>query len=84
MYIAKNKNRDSLTRRNLIEELRRESEGVIGLAYMYAKGFEKLGIDITWESVEERIRVLQEVYNKGYEDGFVKGVQDHNEDNRRA
>lgn len=41
---------------------------------MYAREFEATGGDVTqrWETAEEQTAALQDIYNKGYEDGFYE------------
>ena len=62
------------TREKAIKELSKKSTGVLSLAVMYAECLERTGIDITkvWETVEDKQRDLQEVYNRGYEDGYMQ------------
>ena len=61
------------TREQILGELKRESTGVLCLALMYAQGYKKFGFDVTkvWGSLDEQNKRLQEVYNKGYEDGQI-------------
>ena len=56
----------------LLDELRKEPLSIIGLAAMYAKGFEKTGEDITkiYKTAQDQQAKFQEIYNKGYEDGY--------------
>jgi len=58
----------------LLGRLSQESSGLISLAYMYAVYFEKTGIDVTkvYENAQEQIAKWQEIYNKGYEDGYFE------------
>lgn len=59
---------------DILSKLRQESLSIIYLAYMYAKNFEETGFDVTtkWATMEEQNKILQQVYNKGYEDGLRK------------
>lgn len=60
------------SRERSIKELSKKSTGVLALAVTYAEFIEKTGIDLkrAWETVEEKQKDLQEIYNRGYEDGF--------------
>ena len=60
---------------SLISELRKESVSIICLALMYAKNFEETGEDLTQRliNVNQNADLLQRIYNKGYEDGMIKG-----------
>ena len=58
---------EDIRKEMILDELRKESVSVIELAVMYAKTLSEYGVDMTrWKDRE----TLQEVYNKGYEDGF--------------
>ena len=97
VIIAKIDKKSSLTRGegirklDLINELEKYNIGLLELALLYARNFEDFGEDITkkWETAEEQREKLQEIYNKGYEDGFYERrkrievrVQGHNKDDR--
>ena len=60
---------------DILGKLRKESSSIITLAYMYAKNFEETGADITqrWATMQEQNAILQQVYNRGYEEGLDKG-----------
>ena len=56
----------------LLDELRKESLSIISLAVMYAKGYKDTGEDVTkiYKTAEEQRAKFQEIYNKGFEDGY--------------
>ena len=58
----------------LLGRLAQESSDLISLAYMYAVYFEKTGMDVTktYENAEQQRAEWQEIYNKGYEDGYFE------------
>lgn len=58
----------------LLGRLSQESSSLISLAYMYAVYFEKTGMDVTkvYENAQEQKAKWQEIYNKGYEDGYFE------------
>ena len=58
----------------LLGRLSQESADLISLAYMYAVHFEKTGMDVTktYENAEQQRAKWQEIYNKGYEDGYFE------------
>ena len=54
----------------MLEELSKESDAVLTLAYMYAKGFKLCGEDIT-KSFTNAVcnnEFIENIYRKGYED----------------
>lgn len=55
-----------------INELKKKSTGVLALAVHYAENFERLGQDVVtaWKDAEQKEKELQEIYNRGYEDGY--------------
>ena len=59
----------------LIAQMREEPMSVLGLAMFYAKNFEKYGVDITekWITTQQQMAVLQQIFNRGYEEGLSKG-----------
>ena len=59
----------------LFAQMRGETLGVLCLALMYAKNFEALGVDVTEKIVtaEQQAAYLEKAYNKGYEEGLLKG-----------
>ena len=59
----------------LFAELRNESVSIICLAVVYAKNFEEIGEDVTkkWETVQQQTAILEKAYNKGFEEGVIKG-----------
>jgi len=59
----------------LLNELRNESFSVICLAYMYAKNFDAVGVDITEKIIDtdRQASVIEMVYQKAYEEGVLKG-----------
>ena len=59
----------------LIAELRQESVSVIGLAVMFARGFNQTGEDLIrgW-TIEQQARIIQSQYNAGYRAGYIDGV----------
>jgi len=65
---------DDVRKEELLNELRKESAGVVELACLYAKCFETLGVNVTetWDTARKQMKSLQEVYNAGYEDGFYE------------
>ena len=60
----------------MLDELRQESEGVICLAVMFAKGFEVTGEDITkaWQTAEQQMEIIQRNFNEGYRAGYIDGI----------
>lgn len=60
----------------MLDELRKESVGVICLAAMYAKGFEETGENITkaWQTAEQQMEIIQCNFNKGYKAGYIDGI----------
>lgn len=68
----------------LISELRKESVSIICLALMYAKNFEETEEDLTRRliNVNQNADLLQRIYNKGYEEGLIKGRELEREKNR--
>lgn len=61
----------------IISKMREESVSILCLALMYAKNFEETGEDLTrcLINVEKNADILQQVYNKGYAEGYRKGVE---------
>ena len=68
----------------LILKLREESVSIICLALMYAKNFEETGEDLTRRLINanQNAELLQRIYNKGYEEGLIKGRELEREKNR--
>lgn len=58
----------------LLIELSHESMGVVALAYVYAKNFERFGVDVTdkWITTEQQNTVLEAVYKKGVDDTIMR------------
>ena len=58
----------------LLREISEQSVGVIALAHVYAKNFERLGVDVTkaWVTTEQQTRVLEAVYKKGVDDTIFR------------
>ena len=59
-------------RRRLLQELEKKRTDILELSLVYAEMLELTTADITrrWKTAEEQYRVLQDIYNRGYEDGF--------------
>lgn len=59
-------------REKCIAELKTKSTGVLCLAVHYAENFERVGQDVVtaWKDAEQKAKELQEIYNRGYEDGY--------------
>ena len=72
---------ESERKADILSELSTRSSSVLNLALMYADMFEAFGIDLT-QPVD-----LQEVYNRGYEDGFYerqRRLQNSQQDDRQS
>ena len=54
----------------ILGELEKESESVVTLAYMYAKGFALIGEDVTkaWQTSAIQTDMLSRAYTKGWDD----------------
>jgi len=70
----------------ILEILRQESASLLALAHLYVKKFEETGSDITekWTVAMEQNEILQQIYNRGYEDGISKGKELERENIQRA
>ena len=55
---------------SIIAELRKQPDAVLTLAYMYAKGYDLVGEDVTsaWVNAYQNTQVIETAYRKGYED----------------
>ena len=60
----------------LLKELGNYSLSMLHLALGYAVRFEELGFDITerWETAERQAEVIQQIYERGYKDGYYAGI----------
>lgn len=56
----------------LWEEFEKQSEAVLTLAYMYARGYELTDEDITkeWTNAVQNNAIVERVYQKGYQDAL--------------
>ena len=72
-WVTDSENKDH--RKNLLNELRKESIAVLTLAYGYAKNFAETGVDITekWVTTEQQTQVLEQIYKRAYEEGLIRG-----------
>lgn len=54
----------------MLDELAKESEQMIGLAYLYAKTFQGYGEDITkaWDTAIQQASIVEKAYLNGYAD----------------
>ena len=66
-------------RAEMLEEFSKESDGVIALAYCYAKNFEQYGEDVTvrWKNVALQTDALNRAYAKGWEEGRLYEARNH-------
>ena len=57
-------------KKQMLETLSKESSTVLTLAYIYAKGFENFGEDVTtrWKTAALQTDALNRAYIKGFED----------------
>lgn len=57
-------------REKLLEEFDKQSDDVMALAYMYAKGYELAGEDVTkaWTNAIRNTQIIETAYRRGYED----------------
>ena len=57
-------------REKLLEEFDKQSDDVMTLAYMYAKGYELAGEDVTkaWTNAIRNTQIIETAYRRGYED----------------
>ena len=62
-------------KKDLLAQMQNESTSVLALAMFYAKGYEEYGVDITekWVTTQQQTAVLQQIFNKGYEQGIKRG-----------
>lgn len=60
------------SKERLIEELKKESDTVVSLAYMYARGYNLCGEDVTkaWTNAVNNNHLIETIYQRGYEDAF--------------
>lgn len=60
------------TKQKLWDEFQRQPDAVLALAYMYAKGYDLSGEDITkaWTNAITNNQLIEQVYRKGYEDAL--------------
>ena len=58
------------TREKLFAELEKQSDAFITLAYMYARGYDMVGEDITkaWTNAIRNNQIIEAAYKRGYED----------------
>jgi len=66
------------TREKLFAELDKQSDAFITLAYMYARGYDMVGADITkaWTNAIQNNHILETAYKRGYED-CLKDIEDN-------
>lgn len=59
-------------KQSLWAEFEKQSEAVLTLAYMYARGYDLAGEDVTkaWTNAVRNNQIIEEVYRKGYEDAL--------------
>ena len=62
-------------KQKLWEQLQTERDDILSLAYMYAKGYDLCGEDITtrWKNTVLQNDALNRAYVKGYQDGYKAG-----------
>ena len=58
------------TREKLFAEFEKQSDAFITLAYMYARGYDMVGEDITkaWTNAIRNNQIIEAAYKRGYED----------------
>ena len=64
-------------KKEMLEELEKESLSTICLACLYAKKFEETGMDITerWATAEQQTEIIQRFFYEGYEKGLIEGIE---------
>ena len=60
----------SEAKQRLLDDLSNESESVLALAWMYARGYKLSGADVTkeWTNAIQNNTIIEQVYRRGYED----------------
>ena len=60
------------TKEKLWAEFENQSDDVLTLAYMYSRGYDLAGEDVTkaWTNAIRNNQIIEQVYQKGYEDAL--------------
>jgi len=67
----KHETKDTRTvKEKLFAELEKQSDAFITLAYMYARGYDMAGEDVTkaWTNAVRNTQIIEAAYRRGYED----------------
>ena len=76
-YEKKKEEPISQTKSQILDALAQESDTVLSLAYMYAKGHENFGEDVTkrWQTTALQTDALNRAYKQGFDDAvkYLKG-----------
>jgi len=61
----------------MLDELSKESEQVISIAYSYAKNMVMCGVDVTeaWTTASAQQFALERAYQRGYKEGLDRGIE---------
>ena len=61
----------------MLDELSKESEQVISIAYSYAKNIVMCGVDVTeaWTTVSAQQFALERAYHRGFKEGLDRGAK---------